>query len=63
VIHFMSTPVIAAIPSLSRDTVEFTSRTLYARLDVSSRQTAVLKAIGPGLITPSLVKAKPSQGW
>jgi len=52
-----STPVIAAILSLSGDTVNFHLKNVYAKLDVSTRQTAVVKAIRLGLITPSLVKA------
>jgi DNA-binding CsgD family transcriptional regulator len=52
-----SVSVIASIVSLSDGTVKFHLKNIYAKLDVSSRQTAVVKAIRLGLITPSLVKA------
>jgi DNA-binding CsgD family transcriptional regulator len=52
-----SIPVIAAILSLSGNTVNFHLKNVYAKLDVSTRQTAVVKAIRLGLITPSIVKA------
>jgi DNA-binding CsgD family transcriptional regulator len=52
-----STPVIAAILSISADTVSFHLKNIYAKLNVSSRQTAVVKAIRLGLITPNLIKA------
>jgi DNA-binding CsgD family transcriptional regulator len=52
-----SIPVIASILSLSGNTVNFHLKNVYAKLDVSTRQTAVVKAIRLGLITPSLVKA------
>jgi len=52
-----SIPAIAAILSLSGNTVNFHLKNIYAKLDVSTRQTAVVKAIRLGLITPSLVKA------
>jgi hypothetical protein len=37
--------------------VKFHLKNVYAKLDVSTRQTAVVKAIRLGLITPNLVKA------
>jgi DNA-binding CsgD family transcriptional regulator len=52
-----SIPAIAAILSLSYFTVNFHLKNLYTKLDVSTRQTAVVKAIRLGLITPNLVKA------
>jgi DNA-binding CsgD family transcriptional regulator len=52
-----SIPVIAAVLSLSGNTVNFHLKNVYAKLDVSTRQTAVVKAIRLGLITPSIVKA------
>ena len=52
-----SIPVMAAILSLSGNTVNFHLKNIYAKLNVSTRQTAVVKAIRLGLITPSLVRA------
>ncbi len=52
-----SIAAIAAILSIAWDTVNFHLKNIYAKLDVSTRQTAVVKAIRLGLITPSLVKA------
>ena len=52
-----SRPVIAAILSVSEQTVRFHLKNIYAKLDVSTRQTAVVKAIRLGLIAPNLVKA------
>jgi LuxR family quorum-sensing transcriptional regulator LasR len=52
-----SIPVISAILSISYNTVHFHLKNVYAKLDVSTRQTAVVKAICLGLITPTLVKA------
>jgi DNA-binding CsgD family transcriptional regulator len=51
-----SIAVIASILSIAWDTVNFHLRNIYAKLDVSTRQTAVVKAIRLGLITPNLVK-------
>src|SRR5580658_5235521 len=51
-----SIPAMAAILSLSYNTVNFHLKNVYAKLDVSTRQTAVVKAIRLGLITPTLVK-------
>lgn len=48
---------IAAILSLSYHTVNFHLKNTYTKLNVSTRQTAVVKAIRLGLITPNLVKA------
>lgn len=52
-----SIPAIAAILSVSGNTVNFHLKNIYAKLDVSTRQTAVVKAIRLGLITPSFVEA------
>jgi DNA-binding CsgD family transcriptional regulator len=52
-----SISAIAAILSIAYDTVNFHLKNIYAKLDVSTRQTAVVKAIRLGLITPNLVKA------
>jgi DNA-binding CsgD family transcriptional regulator len=52
-----SIAAIAAILSLSDNTVNFHLKNVYAKLDVSTRQTAVVKAIRLGLITPRLVQA------
>lgn len=52
-----SRPVIAAILSVSEQAVRFHLKNIYAKLDVSTRQTAVVKAIRLGLITPNFVKA------
>jgi DNA-binding CsgD family transcriptional regulator len=52
-----SIPVIATILSISSNTVHFHLKNIYAKLDVASKQTAVVKAIRLGLITPNLVKA------
>jgi DNA-binding CsgD family transcriptional regulator len=52
-----SIPAIGAIVSISEATVKFHLKNIYAKLDVSTRQTAVVKAIRLGLITPRLVKA------
>jgi DNA-binding CsgD family transcriptional regulator len=52
-----SIPAMAAILSLSYHTVNFHLKNVYAKLDVSTRQTAVVKAIRLGLIAPNLVKA------
>jgi DNA-binding CsgD family transcriptional regulator len=52
-----SIPDMAAILSLSYHTVNFHLKNIYAKLDVSTRQTAVVKAIRLGLIAPNLVKA------
>jgi len=52
-----SIPVIAAILSLSAAGVKFHLQNVYRKLDVSTRQTAVVKGIRLGLITPSLVRA------
>jgi DNA-binding CsgD family transcriptional regulator len=52
-----SVPVIATILSLSDQTVKFHLKNIYAKLNVSTRQTAVVKAIRLGLITPKIVKA------
>jgi DNA-binding CsgD family transcriptional regulator len=52
-----SRPVIAAILSVSEQAVRFHLKNIYAKLDVSTRQTAVVKAIRLGLITPRLVNA------
>jgi DNA-binding CsgD family transcriptional regulator len=51
-----SIPVIAAILSVSVGVVKFHLQNIYHKLDVSSRQTAVVKAIRLGLIVPSLVR-------
>jgi DNA-binding CsgD family transcriptional regulator len=48
---------MAAILSLSYHTVNFHLKNVYTKLNVSTRQTAVVKAIRLGLITPNLVKA------
>jgi LuxR family quorum-sensing transcriptional regulator LasR len=48
---------MAAILSLSYFTVNFHLKNIYTKLNVSTRQTAVVKAIRLGLITPNLVKA------
>jgi DNA-binding CsgD family transcriptional regulator len=52
-----SIPAMAAILSLSYYTVNFHLKNVYTKLGVSTRQTAVVKAIRLGLITPNLVKA------
>jgi DNA-binding CsgD family transcriptional regulator len=52
-----SIAAIAAILSVSGNTVNFHLKNVYAKLDVSTRQTAVVKAIRLGLITPNFVKA------
>lgn len=52
-----SIPAIATILSISGNTVNFHLKNVYAKLDVSTRQTAVVKAIRLGLITPNFVKA------
>jgi len=51
-----SIAAIAAILSIAYDTVNFHLKNVYAKLDVSTRQAAVVKAIRIGLITPNLVK-------
>ncbi len=51
-----SIPVIAAILSVSVGVVKFHLQNIYNKLDVSSRQTAVVKAIRLGLIVPNLVR-------
>jgi DNA-binding CsgD family transcriptional regulator len=51
-----SIPVIASILSISINTVNFHLKNTYRKLNVSTRQTAVVKAIQLGLITPSYVK-------
>ena len=51
-------PVIAAILSISEASSDVSiCKNIYAKLDVSTRQTAVVKAIRLGLITPNFVKA------
>jgi DNA-binding CsgD family transcriptional regulator len=52
-----SIPAIAAIFSLSPNTVNFHLKNVYAKLDVSTRQTAVVKAIRLGLIAPNIIRA------
>jgi DNA-binding CsgD family transcriptional regulator len=52
-----SIPAIAAILSISEAGVKFHLQNLYKKLDVSTRQTAVVKGIRLGLITPSVVRA------
>lgn len=52
-----SVPVIGAILSISVGAVKFHLQNIYKKLDVSSRQTAIVKAIRLGLINPSLVHA------
>jgi DNA-binding CsgD family transcriptional regulator len=52
-----SIPTIGAILCISGNTVHFHLKNIYAKLDVSTRQTAVVKGIRLGLITPTLVKA------
>jgi len=52
-----SISVIGSILSISPNTVNFHLKNIYAKLDVSTRQTAVVKAIRFGLITPRLVQA------
>jgi len=52
-----SNPAIAAILSISYNTVLFHLKNIFTKLDVASRQTAVVKAIRLGLVTPTLVKA------
>ena len=56
-----SIPVVGAILSISGNTVHFHLKNIYAKLGVSTRQTAVVKAIHLGLITPSLVRAIPTR--
>jgi DNA-binding CsgD family transcriptional regulator len=52
-----SIPVVAAILSISDNTVNFHLKNIYKKLGVASRQTAIVKAIRLGLITPTLIKA------
>jgi DNA-binding CsgD family transcriptional regulator len=52
-----SIPVIGAILSISDNTVNFHLKNIYKKLNVATRQTAVVKGIRLGLITPNLVKA------
>jgi DNA-binding CsgD family transcriptional regulator len=52
-----SVPVVGAILSISVGTVKFHLQNIYNKLGVSSRQTAVVKAIRLGLITPNLVRS------
>jgi len=52
-----SIPAVAAILSISEAGVRFHLQNVYRKLDVSTRQTAVVKGIRLGLITPSLVRA------
>jgi DNA-binding CsgD family transcriptional regulator len=52
-----SIAAIAAILSLSGNTVNFHLKNVYTKLDVSTRQTAVVKAIRLGLIAPTFVAA------
>jgi DNA-binding CsgD family transcriptional regulator len=56
-----SIPAIGAILSISDNTVLFHLKNIYGKLDVSTRQTAVVKAIRLGLITPKLVSAIPTR--
>lgn len=51
-----SIAAISAILSIAWDTVNFHLKNIYRKLDVSTRQTAVVKAIRLGLITPNLVR-------
>jgi len=51
---------IASILSVSWHAVNFHLRNIYRKLDVSTRQTAVVKAIRLGLIAPNLVRATPN---
>lgn len=50
-------PVVGAILSLSTGCVKFHLQNIYRKLDVCSQQTAVVKAIRLGLITPNVVRA------
>jgi DNA-binding CsgD family transcriptional regulator len=52
-----SIPAIAAILSISEGGVKFHLQNIYKKLAVSTRQTAVVKGIRLGLITPSMVRA------
>jgi DNA-binding CsgD family transcriptional regulator len=52
-----SISVTGAILSISFDAVNFHLKNIYRKLNVSTRQTAVVKAIRLGLITPQLVRA------
>jgi DNA-binding CsgD family transcriptional regulator len=49
-------PVIGAILSVSAGCVKFHLQNAYRKLDVCSQQTAVVKAIRLGLITPTLIR-------
>ena len=52
-----SIPAVAAILSISEAGVKFHLQNIYKKLDVSTRQTAVVKGIRLGLITPKMVRA------
>jgi DNA-binding CsgD family transcriptional regulator len=52
-----SVPVVGAILSISVGVVKFHLQNIYRKLNVSTRQQAIVKAIRFGLITPRLVRA------
>jgi DNA-binding CsgD family transcriptional regulator len=52
-----SVSVIASILSVADGTVKFHLQNIYNKVDVTTRQQAIVKAIRLGLITPSVVQA------
>ncbi|MGA7239908.1 MAG: autoinducer binding domain-containing protein [Bryobacteraceae bacterium] len=52
-----SVPVIGIIMGISRGTVKFHLQNIYRKLDVCTKQQAIVKAIRLGLIAPNIVRA------